>query len=113
MKIEKFAIFLANLNPAQGTEPGKIRPVVVVQTDLLNPTHLSTIVCPISTNVIQKAEILRIHIDLQRTGLERPSDILVDQIRALDNQRFIKRIGELSRKNRAQLLESLKILVME
>ena len=36
MKIKKFGIYIADLNPRHGTELGKIRPVVVVQTNLLN-----------------------------------------------------------------------------
>ncbi|MBL7995124.1 type II toxin-antitoxin system PemK/MazF family toxin, partial [bacterium] len=49
MTIRKFHVYTANLNPRFGTESGKLRPVVVIQTDLLNPIHPSTIVCPIST----------------------------------------------------------------
>jgi len=52
VKISKFYVYTADLNPRFGTEPGKIRPVVVVQTDLLNNEHPSTIVCPITTKNI-------------------------------------------------------------
>jgi mRNA interferase MazF len=36
MTFEQYEIWLANLNPQIGTESGKIRPVLVVQTDMLN-----------------------------------------------------------------------------
>lgn len=113
MRIEKFGVYIADLNPRYGTEPGKKRPVVVVQTDLLNGIHPSTIICPISTKVAPKAEILRIHIELKAAGLKRASDILVDQLRSIDNRRFLEQRGILSMKNRGQLLEALKILVLE
>ena len=113
MRIEKFGVYIADLNPRHGTEPGKKRPVVVVQTDLLNGIHPSTIICPISTKVAPKAEILRIHIELKPAGLKRASDILVDQLRSIDNRRFLEQRGILSMKNRGQLLEALKILVLE
>ena len=58
MKIKQFEIWIADLNPRIGTETGKIRPVIVVQTDLLNKEHPSTIVCPIATNVKPDSEIL-------------------------------------------------------
>lgn len=45
-----------------GTETVKIRPVVVIQTDLLNDVHPSTIICPISSNVQSESEILRVHL---------------------------------------------------
>lgn len=113
MKIEKFGIYIADLNPRHGTEPGKKRPVVVVQTDLMNGVHPSTIVCPISTKIAPKAEILRIHIEVKAAGLKRASDILVDQVRAIDNRRFTEQRGTLSQKNQRQLLEALKILILE
>ncbi|MEO6902609.1 MAG: type II toxin-antitoxin system PemK/MazF family toxin [Bacteroidia bacterium] len=44
MQIKQFDIWLSDLNPARGTEPGKTRSVVVVQTDLLNEMYPSTII---------------------------------------------------------------------
>ena len=48
MEIKKWRVYVAKLDPRMGTEPGKARPVVVVQTDLLNGTHPSTVVCPLT-----------------------------------------------------------------
>ena len=62
MKFKQFDIWLADLNPTIGTEPGKTRPVVIMQTNLLNETHTSTIICPITTNVLNNTQILRIHL---------------------------------------------------
>lgn len=109
MKYKQYDIWLADLNPTIGTEPGKTRPVVIVQTDLLNETHLSTIVCPITTNVKPESEILRIH--LKRSQLPKLSDILVDQPRAIDNKRFIKKLGKLTNDQILQLKDSLKIVL--
>ena len=63
MSIKQFEIWIADLNPQIGTEPGKTRPVLIVQTNLLNKIlHPSTIVCPITTNVKIDSEILRVHL---------------------------------------------------
>lgn len=113
MKIRKFHVYLADLNPRMGTEPGKTRPVAVVQTDLLNDVHCSTIICPITNNVINGASILRVHLGMNECGLKKPSDILVDQIRAIDNRRFIKELGILSPQHREQLVRNLKIVMFE
>ena len=94
MKIKQFDIWLAELNPSRGTEPGKTRPVVIIQTDLLNDSHLSTIICPITTNIQPEIELLRVH--LKKNQLDKPSDILVDQIRAIDNKRLLQKIGQLN-----------------
>ena len=109
MNIKQFDIWLADLNPSVGTEPGKKRPVVVVQTDLLNEFHLSTLICPISTNVKEEIEILRIH--LKKGQLEKLSDILIDQVRAIDNKRFIKKIGKLNKEQIIKLKENLRIVL--
>lgn len=109
MKINQFDIWLANLNPSKGTEPGKIRPVVVIQTDLLNGVHPSTIVCPITTNVQPESEILRVH--LRKSQLDKPSDILVDQIRSIDNRRLIQKLAKLTKEQAASLKQNLQIVL--
>lgn len=109
MKYKQYDIWLADLNPTVETEPGKTRPVVIIQTNLLNETHLSTIICPITTNVLKEVEILRIH--LTKNELKQLSDILVDQPRAIDNKRFIKRLGKLTIQQVNNLKENLKIIL--
>ena len=109
MKIKQYDIWLADLNPTVGTESGKTRPVVIVQTDLLNDTHLSTIICPLTTNVKPKVELLRVH--LQKRQLQKLTDVLVDQIRAIDNRRLIKKLGQLSKEQSLTLKENLRIVL--
>ena len=88
-------VYVADLNPRIGTEPGKTRPVVVVQTDALNRHHPSTIVCPLTTRVAGFANPLRVAVPKGVSGMGRPSDILVDQVKAIDNRRLRRRIGPL------------------
>lgn len=95
MEINRFEIWAADLNPRVGTEPGKIRPVLILQTNLLNALHPSTIICPITTNVTKNSDILRVHIKKGMAGLIKDSDIMIDQIRAIDNRRLVNKIGEL------------------
>jgi len=96
MSIKQFEIWIADLNPQIGTEPGKTRPVLVVQTDLLNKLpHPSTIICPITTIVEEDANILRVHLKKGMANLHENCDIMIDQIRAIDNKRLIKKVGNL------------------
>jgi len=82
-------IWLANLNPGRGTEPGKVRPVLLVQNQaLLDVKHPSTVIIPLTTNLVDDAEPLRLRV-MARDGLERDSDLLVDQLRAIDNKRLV------------------------
>jgi len=112
MKIKQFDIWIADLNPRMGTEPGKMRPVVVIQSDLLNQVgHPSTIVCPITTKVIPNADILRVHLSSENSQLSQNSDILIDQIRAIDNRRLTKKIGKLSAKESSFVLENIRVVL--
>jgi mRNA interferase MazF len=104
----QFEIWLVNLNPARGTEPGKVRPAVVIQTNLLNQLdHPSTLICPITSQLSEQENILRVRLETGVTGLELESEILVDQIRALDNRRFLDRIGKLDEERVGELRRKL------
>jgi mRNA interferase MazF len=96
MICQQFDIWLADLNPRVGTETGKVRPVLVIQTDLLNRLpHLSTLICPITTNTTKNASILRVPLQTGTANLHQDCDIMIDQIRAIDNNRLLKKLGTL------------------
>src|SRR5271165_7078694 len=83
-------IWLANLNPPHGTEPGKTRPVLIVQSQaLLDAEHPSTYILPLTTKLVDDAEPLRIRITAAGK-LPRDSDVLMDQLRAIDNHRLVR-----------------------
>jgi mRNA interferase MazF len=112
MKIRQFEIWITDLSPRMGTEPGKSRPVVVLQTDLLNHIpHPSTIICPITTTVHHNVNVLRIHLKKGQSGLSQDSDIMIDQIRAIDNRRLRKKIGTLSEGNISALKERINVVL--
>jgi mRNA interferase MazF len=110
MKVKQFDIWIADLNPTIGTEPGKVRPVIILQTDLLNKYHPSSIICPITSNVQQESEILRVHLKKEIHGLSEDCDIMIDQIRAVDNKRLIKKAGSAQGEVIEKIKVSLKII---
>ncbi len=82
-------IWLANLNPQKGTVPGKTRPVLILQDQaLLDAGHPSTVIIPLTTNLIEDAEPLRVRVPASE-NLSRDSDLLIDQIRVIDNRRLV------------------------
>ena len=112
MWIEQYEIWIADLNPQIGTEPGKTRPVLVIQTNLLNKIpHPSTIICPITTNVENEADILRVHLKKGIANLHEDCDIMIDQIRAIDNKRLIKKLGDMPSDLTDKLKENIMILL--
>lgn len=112
MQINQYEIWIADLNPQIGTEAGKFRPVLIVQTNLLNKiSHPSTIVCPITTNVQDDSDILRVHLKKGMANLHENCDIMIDQIRAIDNKRLIKKVGKLPTELIVKIKENISIII--
>jgi mRNA interferase MazF len=112
MPIKQFEIWVADLIPQIGTEPGKTRPVLVVQTNLLNKvSHPSTVICPLTTNVEEQSEILRVHLKKGMANLDENCDIMIDQIRAIDNNRLIRKIGDLPPDLSEKVKENIQIIL--
>ena len=110
MKYKQFDIWIADLEPQRGTETGKVRPVLIVQTNLLKD-HPSVIICPITTKVSPESEILRVHIKKGTATLKQDSDIMIDQIRAIDIRRLTSKLGELSKELQEKVKENIKIII--
>ena len=81
-------LYLADLDPRFGSEPGKLRPVLVVQSDLLNQTgHPSTWVLPCTTR-LSGDNLLRVPLPARIAGNREQCEIMIDQSRSIDNRRF-------------------------
>ena len=112
MLIKQFEVWIADLSPQIGTEPEKTRPVLIIQTNLLNRIpHPSTIVCPITTNIAKDADILRVHLTKGMADLSEDCDVIIDQIRAIDNKRLQKKIGNLPSHLADDVKENIAILL--
>jgi mRNA interferase MazF len=98
-------------------EPGKRgRPALVIQTDILNGAgHATTIVIPGTTQLYRDAQgdgyPLRVHIG-KPAGMAEETDLLVDQIRTVANQRLmgVKPLAELTRAHMKRVEDALRIL---
>ncbi len=102
-KINHGEIWLANHNPGKGTEPGKTRPVLIMQDQaLLDICHPSTLIIPLTTNLVDQAEPLRLRVKANAT-LKKDSDLLIDQLRAIDNRQLTE--GPLTTLEQGQLEE--------
>ncbi len=111
LRIEYGGLYAADLNPRSGTEPGKVRPVVVVQTDLLNgAAHESTVVLPCTTRLTGQS-LLRVHLPQRMAGNDAECEIMIDQARAIDNRRLRKELGKLPRAVLAEVREKLRRLL--
>ena len=100
-------IWLINLNPIKkSNEIGKIRPALILQNDELNHgNYPTTIILPLTTSLVDDAEPLRYRV-VKREKLEKNSDILIANIRSIDNTRFIEKLTSLTAKE-MQYIKSL------
>jgi mRNA interferase MazF len=97
VKVQRGVLYLADLNPRSGTEPGKMRPVLVVQTDLLNEAgHPSTWVLPCTTRLVGE-NILRVPLPRGVAGNAEECEVMIDQSRAIDNRSFARSLKALPR----------------
>ena len=112
MGFKRGDMHLVNFNSSKGTEAGKIRPAVILQSNYLNDVeHPSTIVIPLTTQIIVKTNPLRLTITT-RDKLQQDSDIMIDQPRAIDNQRITsEKLTSLSELELATLEEYMKIIL--
>ena len=96
--MKRYEIYVARLNPVEGSEIGKTRPCVVVSLDALNSALPTVVVCPLITR-------LRPHwrSRLQVNCAGKPADICAEQIRVLSKTRLTKKIDVLSSREAAAL----------
>ena len=91
----RWHLYIVDLEPRIGTKPGKQRPCLAIQPSEFGEAGLeSTVVLPLTTKVSKEdAFPLRVRIPAGTCGLERDSDVLVDQVLAWDNSLFHKELG--------------------
>jgi mRNA interferase MazF len=97
VNVERWSVWLANLDPIVGSEQGKTRPVLVISRSKLNQILPVVNIIPLTSRKpgrrVYPNEAL---VPVEAAGLDRESIALCFQIRTLDNKRLIGRLGVLS-----------------
>ena len=110
MRIRRGSLYLADLNPRRGSEPGKTRPVLVIQTDLLNEAgHSSTWVLPCTTR-LSGENLLRVSLPRGIAGNRQECEVMIDQSRAIDNGRLVRVLRPLPRAILREVEDKLRSL---
>ena len=102
MAINRFEVYLVNLDPTVGSEIRKTRPCLVVSPDELNHHVRTAIVAPMTT----KGQAYPTRVSCRFGG--KRGQVVLDQIRTLDQRHLIKRLGRLAAKPSAQVLQVLE-----
>ena len=90
MKYNHYQLIIVNLDPTVGSEIQKTRPCVIISPNEMNANLNTVVIAPITSNLRDYPTRVKVQIDLKE------SRIVVDQIRKIDKQRIIKKIGQLS-----------------
>lgn len=104
-QLKRGEVWLANLDPTQGSEQAGIRPGIIFQNDIVSQFSTTTIAIPLTTNQRRAALPICMLIRQGDDGLSQNSVALCFQIRVLDKARLIRRLGQLSAETIAQLEE--------
>jgi mRNA interferase MazF len=104
MAINRFEVYLVNLDPTVGSEMKKTRPCLVVSPDEMNDSIRTVIVAPLTTG--GRAYPTRVVCRFQ--GKE--GQVVLDQIRTVDRTRLVKRLGRIDAKTAAAVLVVLQEL---
>jgi len=111
MVVKRGEVYLADLNPVQGSEQGGIRPVLIIQNDVGNHYSPTVIIAAITAKISKAKLPTHVEINKDEVGLLKDSVILLEQIRTIDKERLEDRIGELCDETMKTVDVGLKVSV--
>lgn len=103
-------IYLANLNPIKGHEQGGLRPVLIIQNDILNKNLNTAVIIPITSNLKAKNSLITWFLPKKECRLKQDSVALLFQIRTIDKKRLIKKVANLKKDECNQIIKQLKFV---
>lgn len=98
-KIKKGDIYLADMDPAIGSEQGGVRPVLIIQNNKGNRYSPTTIVACLTSRISTKKDLPTHYLLPDDIGLKYPSMVMLEQIFTIDKTRLIKWITRLDKYN--------------
>ena len=108
----KGEIWWANLpDDPYGSEPGKRRPVVIIQNDVFNRSSIRTTICASITSNMKLAQFpANIELEKAISGLDKSSVINFSQIITIDKSRLIEQVSMLPKNYIIKINESLRYI---
>ena len=101
MEVSRFDVFLVKLDPAKGSEIKKTRPCLIVSPDEMNRHIRTAIVAPMTT----KGRPYPTRVSCRFKG--KSGQVVLDQIRTVDRDRLVKKVGRIDRRAAEAVLQVL------
>jgi len=102
-------VYLVSFDPTIGSEIQKTRPALILQNDISNQHSPITIVAAITSQVDETLYPTEVSIKAPEGGLSKDSIVLLNQVRSIDKQRLIKRLGTLTTETMTNVNQALQI----
>jgi mRNA interferase MazF len=106
LKLKRFDVCLVNLDPTIGSEIKKTRPAVIISPDAMNVSRLKTVIVAPMTSKVREDFPTRVNTFFNN----KAGQVALDQIRAIDRTRIIKKIGQVDEDTRETILKTLSIM---
>lgn len=107
MVVERFDVYLVNLDPTIGSEIKKTRPCLIVSPDEMNRWIRTVMVAPMTTG--GQAYPTRVGCTFQG----KQGQVVLDQIRTIDKARLVRKLGRIDRSTQRRVLVVLAELFSE
>ncbi len=105
--VNRFDVFLINLDEEPSNQPKNTRPAVVISPDELNRHVETVIIAPLaSTHANYPTRVTVEFLNSER-------HVILDQIRTVEKLRLVKKIGEIEKSSRKKILDKLAELFSE
>jgi len=108
-EVKRGEVWLVNLDPTIGHEIKKSRPGVIIQNNLGNKYSPITIIAPVTSQKVEKVYPFEALLIKKYSGLDKDSKVLLNQIRAIDKKRLVKRLGRANEETMEIIDEAIKI----
>ena len=102
-------VYLVNFDPTIGSEIKKTRPALIIQNDIANEHSPITIVAAITSKFDDNLYPTEVEISAGEAGLKQDSVVLLNQIRSIDGQRLVKKLGKIDDSTLRKVDSSIKI----
>jgi mRNA interferase MazF len=112
MVVNQGDIYWVNLDDPAGSEPGYVRPLVVIQNNAFNRSRIHTVVvCALTSNLKRADAPGNVLLDPGEAGLPKQSVVNVSQIFTVDRASLGDRIGTLSARRVRQILDGIGLVL--
>jgi mRNA interferase MazF len=113
MVINQGDVYWIDLGEPSGSEPAYSHPHLVIQNNVFNRSRINTVVvCALTTNIERAKSPGNVLLEKGEADLPKQSVVNITQIFTVNKQDLTEKIGSLSRKRMAQVLDGIGLLVM-